>query len=97
MLDCMSPAVIFQPVRLHGIGRTFNGHDGVIRWYQRLLRLGLEYQIQVEELSIPVEVTVLAIGFLSLEDLEGGAPFWGVHTIEDGLIVTARHCLGAAD
>ncbi len=97
MLGCMSPAVTFQPLRLHGIERTYNGHDGITRWYQRLLRLEPDYQIQVEELTIPVEVTVLAIGRLSLEGLNGGAPFWGVHTVEDGLIVNARHCLGDAE
>jgi hypothetical protein len=96
MLRCMSPAVTFQPLRLHGIDRTYNGHDGITRWLQRVMRLEPDYRIQVEDLSIPLEVTVLAIGRLSLDGLNGGAPFWGVHTVEDGVIVSARHYLGDA-
>jgi hypothetical protein len=97
MLDCLSPAVTFQPLRLNGIERTYNGHDGVIRWHQRLIRLQPDYWMRVDEMTIPLQVTVLAIGSLSVEGLDGGTPFWGVHTIEDGTIVTARHCLGDAE
>lgn len=97
MLDCMSPAVTFQPLRLHGIERTYNGHDGIVRWHDRLVRLQPVYRITVEQLSVPVEVTVLVTGRLTLEGLDDGAPFWGVHTIEDGQILTARHYLGDAD
>lgn len=96
MLACMSPAVTFQPLRLHGIDRTYNGYDGITRWLHRLIRLEPDYRIQVDDLSIPLEVTVLAIGRLSLDGLSGGAPFWGVHTVEDGVIVSARHYLGDA-
>ena len=96
MLNCMSPAVTFQPLRLHGIERTYNGHDGITRWLHRLMRLEPDYRIRVDELSIPLEVTVLAIGRISLDGLTGGAPFWGVHTVEDGVIVSARHYLGDA-
>ena len=97
LLGCMSPAVTFQPLRLHGIERTYNGHDGITRWFHRLIRLEPDYRIQVEDLSIPLEVTVLAIGRLSLDGLDGGTPFWGVHTIEGGVIVNARHYLGDSE
>lgn len=97
MLLCMSPAVTFQPLRLRGIERTYAGYDGVARWHERFVRLQPDYRMEIEELSIPVAVTVLAIGHLRLEGMLAGAPFWGVHTVEHDVIVTARHCLGDAD
>ncbi len=94
MLSCMSPVVAFQPVRLHGIERTYNGRDGITRWHGRLGRLHLDDRIEVRELTVPGTMTVLAVGRLGVEALDSWTPFWGVHTIDDGLIVAARHHRG---
>ncbi len=94
MLSCTAPSIVFKPLRLHGVERTYIGHDGIARWLERLLRLGLDYQVQLDNLSTPAIGTVLATGRLDLEGLTSAAPAWGVYSIENELIVLARHYLG---
>ena len=94
MLSCAAPSIVFKPLRLHGVERTYTGHDGIARWLERLLRLGLDYQVQLDHLSMPAIGTVLATGRLNLEGLASAAPAWGVYSVENGLIVLARHYLG---
>ena len=94
MLSYTAPSIVFKPLRLHGVERTYIGHDGIARWLERLLRLGLDYQVQLDHLSTPAIGTVLATGRLNLEGLTSAAPAWGVYSIENELIVLARHYLG---
>lgn len=96
MLSCAAPSITFQPLRLHGIERTYSGHEGMAHWLERLLHLGLDYQVQLEQVSTPAAGTVLATGRFDLDGLTTAAPVWGVYTIEDGLIIVARHYLGDA-
>jgi hypothetical protein len=97
MLSCASPSISFQPLRLHGIERTYSGHEGMAHWLERLLHLGLDYQVKLEKVSTPAAGTVVATGRLDLDGLTTAAPVWGVYTIEDGLIIVARHYLGDAE
>jgi SnoaL-like protein len=97
MLSCAAPSITFQPLRLHGIERTYSGHEGMAHWLERLLHLGLDYQVQLEQLSTPAAGTVVATGRLDLDGSTTAAPVWGVYTIADGLIIVARHYLGDAE
>jgi hypothetical protein len=97
MLACMSADASFQPLRLHGVERTYQGHDGAARWHERLERLELRYHIDLDALTMPAERTVLATGTISFRNLDHLAPFWGVHTLDEGLIIAARHYLSDTD
>ncbi len=92
ILSCVAPSIVFKPLRLHGAERTYTGHDGIARWLEHLIRLGLDYQVQLDHLSMPAMGTVLATGRMSVE--AAASPVWGVYTIEHELIVLARHYLG---
>lgn len=91
MLACMSPDIDFRPVRLYGLERTYRGHDGVARWYERLARLDLSYEIAIETLALTDDATILAVGELRYRDIGRAGPFWGVHRVDGGMIVSAQH------
>lgn len=87
----MSPDIEFQPVRLYGLERTYRCHAGVVRWYERLARLDLSYEIAIETLSLTAEATILAVGELRYRDAGRAGPFWGTHRVVDGRIAWAQH------
>lgn len=93
MLDCMSPGVRFYPLRLSGLERQYQGHDGVRDWFGHLAGSGHRYRLAVHNLRAEPDGEVVAVGELHVDAGADPARFWARDQVEDGAIVVAHHYL----
>ena len=94
LLACMASDVVFQPLRLAGGTRSYDGHVGVRRWYRELCHVQPGLRIAVTSIQETGSGQVLAEGALGLEGFpEDDTPFCAMHSVVDGQIVAARHYL----
>jgi hypothetical protein len=93
MLARLHPEVLFHPLRLTGLDRSYRGHDGVRRWFVRRTQLRHEHLFVLSDVHGAADDQVLAVGALALAGEVEIAPFCALHRIIDGLIVAAHHYL----
>lgn len=91
MLSCLDPEVEFHPLKLVGIDRSYRGHDGVSTWLGRLDALRYRHRIELDEIREAGGAQLLAVGTLSVPGHGSVIPFCASHSIEEELIVQARH------
>ena len=97
MLARLDPEVRLHPLRLRGLDGSYNGHDGVQRWFERLAQLRHEHVIVLSDVHGAGDDQVLAVGSLRLVGNVEIAPFCAPHRIAGGLIAAAHHCLSNPD
>lgn len=96
LLTLTDADVILHPLRLHGLERTYRGHDGVRRWFARIEELGLRHRIDVTDVSIDGG-EVMAVGALAFTPRDDPIPVWVLDRVENGLIMLAHHYLTDPD
>jgi len=97
MLECLDGDVDLRPLKLTGLDRSYRGHDGVRRWFERIGQLGHEYQLCVDRLSSDAEGSVVTVAGSVRLGQAALAPFSAIHDIASGQILSARHYLSEFD
>jgi SnoaL-like domain len=97
LLACLHPEVDFHPLKLVGLDRSYRGHDGVRRWFDRLGELRYKHLIDLGEVRDSRQGQLLAIGSVRVRKYGVITPFCATHTIKDELIAIARHYPHEAD
>ncbi len=97
MLARLDPEVRLHPLRLRGLDGSYDGHDGVQRWFVRLRQLRYEYVIVLSDVHGSGNAKVLAVGSLRLGGNFETASFCALHRIAGGLIAAAHHYLSDPD
>ena len=97
MLECLAGRVDFHPLRLNGCRAAYIGHDGVMEWWAQLHRGQPDHQIILTGARHASDGRVLASGMLSLAGEAAIGPFCALHSLENGLIVSAHHYLSDPD
>lgn len=97
MLACMSPRVRFYPLRLSGLERFYQGHDGLRRWFDHMRERDHRHRIALHKLRGEPDGEVVAIGELHLEEGSEPARFWARDRVEGDGIVVAHHYLTDPD
>jgi ketosteroid isomerase-like protein len=93
MLACMHPYVDFHPLRLRGLDRAYQGHDGVRRWFAALQRLGHDHRIELSRVSRASDAKLVVAGTMTAAEPGEPASFWALDRFEGGMIVVAQHFL----
>jgi ketosteroid isomerase-like protein len=93
ILARMDRDVLFHPLRLNGLERSYFGHDGMRAWFARVEELGHRHRIEVSRVRRNGEDGVLAMGELYLTADAKPEPFWGQSRVENGRITVQRHYL----
>jgi ketosteroid isomerase-like protein len=93
MLACMHPHVDFHPLRLHGLGDSYEGHRGVGEWFAGLREMEHGHRVELTQTSAVGSNRVIAAGTLTAANSAGPASFWALTRLEAGLIVSSRHHL----
>ena len=97
MLARLDPEVRLYPLRLRGLDGSYDGHDGVQRWFARLTQLRHEHVIVLSDVHGAGDDRVLAVGGLTVAGEFEIAPFCALHRIAGGLIAAAHHYLTDPD
>ena len=97
MLARLDPEVRLHPLRLRGLDGSYDGHDGVQRWFERLKQSRHEHVIVLSHVHGSRDDHVLAVGSLKLAGNVEIAPFCALHRIAGGLIAAAHHSLSDPD
>ncbi len=97
MLVRVDPEVRLHPLRLGGLDGSYDGRDGVQRWFARLTQLRHEHVIVLSDVHCSRDDQVLAVGSLRLVGNVEIAPFCALHRIAGGLIAAAHHYLSDPD
>jgi SnoaL-like domain len=98
MLARFHPEVLFHPLRVAGLDRSYRGHDGVRRWFVRRTQCAMSMSS-----SCPTSAARAMTRYsrsaraLALAGEFEITPFCALHRIIDGLIVAAHHCLTDPD
>jgi ketosteroid isomerase-like protein len=95
LIGCGSPDIEVRPVRLIGLQRVYNGHDGLRQWVADLARH--QVTLVVRETRRLHDGHVLAVGGLTLREQADFAPFSGLYRFSDGRISHAEHYLSDGD
>ena len=96
MLDCVSDAVAFHPLRLGGLKASYRGRGGMTEWFAEFQRRHHEHRISVSEVRRVDDKQVLAAGSLDFAGVEVGS-FCGLHRVADGRILVMHHYLSDPD
>jgi hypothetical protein len=91
MLSRMDPQVDFRPLRMSGAEPSYEGHDGVRRWFETHMLWGDGHRLDVSELRDTGEGWVLLIGALELPGQPKKVQVCATYRVPEGLIVAARH------
>jgi ketosteroid isomerase-like protein len=97
MLACMHPHVDFHPLRLHGLGNAYYGHDGVRKWFTAMSRMEHHHRIDLSEVRETSDGQLVALGTLSAADPSGPSSFWALESFAEEKIVTAYHYITKPD
>lgn len=93
MLACTDPEVDFHPLRLHGLGGGYRGHEGMRQWFEEIQRFEHHHRIELAELRAAGTGQLVALGTLSPADPTGLSSFWALERLTGNRIVTAYHFL----
>lgn len=91
LLSCTSPDVTYRPLRLLEASGSFDGHEGLRRWFPILQRDSSRHTLAVSEYRAGPRDLVLAVGEVDVAGLAVTTPFCAVYRVAAGLIVVARH------
>ncbi len=97
MLAHLSEDVDFHPLRLSGLRSFYRGHDGVREWFRRQQSLRHDCRITVTETREVGDGRVFVSGLLGMGGGLAIGPVCGLHRVDGGLIVAARHYLTDPD
>src|SRR6185295_3147509 len=89
MLACMHPHVDFHPLRLHGLGDSYEGHRGVSEWFAGLQEMEHHHRVELAQASAVGSQRVIAAGALTGAGPAGPTSFWALTRFEAGLIVSS--------
>jgi hypothetical protein len=97
LLSCLHPEVDFRPLKLLGIDRSYQGHEGVRVWFGRIDALHYRHRIELSEVREASGGQLLAIGALSVPGHGSVVPFCASHWIRDDLIALVQQYPRDAD
>jgi hypothetical protein len=90
LLSCLHAEIDFHPLKLLGIDRSYQGHEGVRVWFSRLDALHYRHRIELSEVRDGRRGHLLAVGALSVAGHGSVVPFCASHWIKDDLIALVR-------
>lgn len=91
MLECLSPAIVFHPLRFPGVEHRYQGHEGIRSWFDAVTEGRHVHRIESKGFSHTDDGRVLVSGSVTLAVTGGLAPFSGIYVVANGRIAEGNH------